>query len=164
MKEIGGKKIMKSICIKDCESQWTNQFGEIIAQELLSLYENTWANTPDIKEKLKPDLETTSFIVEVKTQTYYTPGTAGEKVLGTPFKYANVPNLYGKPLIILCIGGIDKLCRIQYGNLNNLQEYEDMPVSKKIDETQEKMLDFYKNFNITFKSASDMIRELLENC
>jgi hypothetical protein len=56
--------------------------------------------------------------MEVKCGTYYTNGTAHEKILGCPFKYADIPILYSKPLKIVCIGGAEKICREQYGNLS----------------------------------------------
>ena len=39
----------------------------------------------------------------MKTHTWCTTGTAGEKILGVPFKYSELPRLYGKPLKIICV-------------------------------------------------------------
>lgn len=60
---------------------------------------------PEQKGGFIPDFETDDAIWEVKTQTYLTTGTAGEKILGVPFKYCEVPALYSKPLFIVCRGG-----------------------------------------------------------
>ena len=94
------------------DKQWTNRFGEYLCEELFQ-----GATKPVKKNHFQPDLETPEFIIEVKTQTFFTNGTAGEKILGTPFKYADVPELYGKPLKIVCLGGAEKVCRQSYGNL-----------------------------------------------
>ena len=98
------------------DGQWTNKFGEHIAEES---YEILGKNPKSAIKmtNLMPDLETDDYIVEVKTQTYFTSGTAGEKILGTPFKYRNVPVLYKKPLLIMCIGGAEKMCKENYGIL-----------------------------------------------
>ena len=54
---------------------------------------------PVKKENKQPDWEIDDSILEVKTQTFFTSGTAGDKILGCPFKYANIPELYGKPAL-----------------------------------------------------------------
>jgi hypothetical protein len=90
--------------------QWTNCFGECIAQEIQALLGKA-ATKPGKKLHFQPDLETADAIVEVKTGTYFTTGTAHEKILGTPFKYADIPALYGKPLKVLCIGGAESMAR-----------------------------------------------------
>jgi len=94
------------------DKQWTNRFGEHLCEELFP-----GVTKPVKKNHFQPDLETPGYIIEVKTQTFFTSGTAGEKILGTPFKYADVPALYGKPLKIVCVGGAEKVCRESYGNL-----------------------------------------------
>ena len=53
---------------------------------------------PTKKNHYQPDLETE--ILEVKSQSFYTSGTAGEKILGCHFKYCEIPELYGKNLFI----------------------------------------------------------------
>jgi hypothetical protein len=103
---------------------------------------------------MEPDLETEDNIIEVKTQTFYTSGTAGEKILGSAFKYASIPVLYGKPLIILCIGGAEKICKEQYGNLGD-----------KGSEEQRKMLEIWKtDFKISYKAATtELIKAITVN-
>ena len=132
------------------EKQWTNKFGEHICEELYTLMGKT-VTKPARKCNYQPDTETNDAIVEVKTQTYYTSGTAGEKILGSPFKYAEIPELYEKPLLILCVGGAERMCRDSYGNL---------PGSKC---TSEKMrfLDFFRKNRIEFVGASDVMSKLV---
>ena len=132
--------------------QWTNKFGEHICEELFIL-KNEPAKPPTKKKGMKPDLETEKIIIEVKTGTYYTTGTAGEKILGCPFKYAEIPDLYKKPLHIICIGGAEKSCRESYGNLNG-----PALTSKK-----KKFLDFYENNDIIFLAITDILRDIARN-
>ena len=58
---------------------------------------------PEKKNHYLPDWETDDAIWEVKTRNWNTPGTAGEKVLGVPYKYSDIPRLYGKPLKIVLV-------------------------------------------------------------
>lgn len=94
----------------ELDKQWTNRFGEYIAQEIQALLGKA-ATKPVKKLHFQPDWETDDAIVEVKTGTYFTTGTAHEKILGAPFKYADIPALYGKPLKVLCIGGAEPMAR-----------------------------------------------------
>ncbi len=90
--------------------QWTNKFGEHLCEEIYILLGKE-ISKPIKKEYYQPDSEIDDYIIETKTGTFYTKGTAGEKILGCPFKYAEIPELYSKPLKILCIGGAEKICR-----------------------------------------------------
>ena len=99
------------------DKQWTNKFGEHLCEEIFTLIGKK-ISKPVKKQNYQPDCETENFIIEVKTGTFHTSGTAGEKILGCPFKYAEIPDLYSKSLKILCIGGAEKICREQYGNLH----------------------------------------------
>ena len=130
------------------DGQWTNKFGEHIAEELYELL-NKNPKTPKKMKKFMPDLETDDNIVEVKTQTYYTEGTAGEKILGTPFKYREIPELYKKPLLIVCIGGAEKMCKENYGIL-----------AENKDERASKFLDFYKTMGIEYIGITDILGRL----
>lgn len=132
------------------DKQWTNKFGEHIAEELYEIL----GKNPKSATKMKylvPDLETDDYIVEVKTQTYYTSGTAGEKILGTPFKYRDVPELYKKPLLIVCVGGAEKICKENYGIL-----------SKNKDENASKILYFYKSMSIEYMGITDILKTLIK--
>ena len=131
------------------DKQWTNKFGEHLCEEVYTLLgENV--RKPTKQNKYQPDLEIDSAIIEVKTGTYFTSGTAGEKILGTPFKYCEVPELYGKPLKIVCLGGAEKSCREQYGNL---------PGSKSSSQ-KEKFINFFRENNIEYVGFSDVLRGL----
>ena len=131
------------------DKQWTNRFGEYICEEIYTLL-GKMVSKPVKKENKQPDLETDDTILEAKTQTFYTSGTAGEKILGCPFKYAEIPDLYEKPLKILCMGGAEKVCRESYGNLPG----------PKCSAQKNKYLDFWREQGIEYIGASDMLRQL----
>jgi hypothetical protein len=133
------------------DKQWTNKFGEYICEELFTLLGHT-VNVPVAMNNLKPDLETENTIIEVKTQTYFTSGTAGEKILGCPFKYVDIPSLYEKKLVIVCLGGAEKVSREQYGNLPG----------RKCTVKKQELLDLYKTLSIEFVGATDLVKQLLE--
>jgi len=132
------------------DKQWTNKFGEYIAEELYIL-NKTSVLKPVKKNNYQPDLETDSAIIEVKTGTYFTSGTAGEKILGCPFKYCEIPDIYSKPLIILCIGGAEKMCREQYGNL----------AGEKCSKQKKKFLSFFKRNRIEYKGATELLQSII---
>lgn len=134
------------------DKQWTNKFGEHVCEELCILQNSTPTKPKNINH-FQPDLEVTEYIYEVKAGTYFTSGTAGEKILGTPFKYAEVPRLYGKPLKIICMGGAEKCCREQYGNL----EGKETSAEKKA------FLEFYKSMGVTYVGASDILKSLVKD-
>ena len=82
---------------------WTTCFSEQVVKEVFA------ALLIKLKRPLtiqghRPDFESNDSIIEVKCGTYLTPGTAHEKILGTPFKYNQVPKLYGKKLQIVLVG------------------------------------------------------------
>ena len=129
------------------DKQWTNKFGEHICEELCWLLTKN-VSKPHTINHYSPDIETDDAIFEVKTQTFNTCGTAGEKILGTPFKYAEVPDLYGKKLLIVCMGGAEKLCREQYGNLPGNKS---SPQKKVI-------LDAFKSLRIEYVGATDILK------
>jgi len=131
------------------DGQWTNKFGEHLCEELFILQNNPIIK-PIKKLNYQPDFETETNIIEVKAQTYYTSGTAGEKILGVPFKYAQIPTLYSKPLKILCIGNAEKISRENYGNLPG----EKCCPEKKL------FIDFFKSQQIEYIAATDILRNL----
>lgn len=132
------------------DKQWTNKFGEHICEEIYVLLGKN-VSKPVKKEHYQPDFEVDDAIVEAKAGTFHTGGTAGEKILGCPFKYAEIPDLYSKPLKILCIGGAEKVCREQYGNLDGAK----CSTQKKI------LIDCFKTNRIEFIGATDILKALV---
>jgi len=150
LEDIWGRAKMKK-CRPDLklDKQWTNLFGEIICKELNILLGKT-VSKPVKKENLQPDWEVDDAIIEAKAGTYYTSGTVGEKILGCPYKYADVPDLYEKPLKILCMGGAEKVCRESYGCLPGA----------KCSRQKQRFLDFFRENRIEYIGASDILRSL----
>jgi len=127
-------------------SQWTTILGESIVAEILSSQGHT-VNRPKNINGYKPDWEIEDAIIEVKTRNWTTPGTAGEKVFGVPYKYAEIPKLYGKPLKIVCVA---------------YQEYElthgkTRVFGQDISTEKKEMLAFWKERGIEFVKFSDII-------
>jgi hypothetical protein len=132
------------------DKQWTNKFGEHLCEEIYIL-NGKEISKPVKKEHYQPDYEVDDAIIEAKAGTFHTGGTAGEKILGCPFKYSEIPDLYSKPLKILCIGGAEKVCREQYGNL----------AGSKCSAQKKKFLDFFKENQIEYIGATDILKTLL---
>ena len=132
------------------DKQWTNKFGEHLVEEFNYILGKE-VSKPINKEHYQPDCEVDDAILEAKAQTFYTSGTAGEKILGCPFKYAEIPELYSKPLKIICMGGAERICREQYGNLPGA----------KCSPQKKKFLDFFKDNNIEYIGATDILKSLL---
>lgn len=133
------------------DGQWTNLFGEYICEELFALSGKT-CSKPIKKNHYQPDYEVDDAIIEAKAGTFNTTGTASEKILGTPFKYAEIPALYSKPLKIVCIGNAEKECREKFGNLPG----ERCSAQKKI------FLDFYTKMGIEYIGATDILKSLCQ--
>lgn len=118
---------------------WTTKLGErIVKEKLESLGITVWK--PTEKQGLRVDWETPNFMVEVKTRSWTTSGTAGEKVLGVPYKYSEVPELYGKPLLIVCVA-------YQEWELSHVDK---MKVFGKVSPSKQKMIDLWSDMGITF--------------
>ncbi len=132
------------------DKQWTNKFGEHLCEEIYILLGKE-VSKPVKKEHYQPDSEVDDAIVEAKAGTFHTGGTAGEKILGCPFKYAEIPELYSKPLKILCMGGAERVCREQYGNL----------AGAKCSKQKKKFLDFFKENKIEYLGATDILKSLV---
>ena len=128
--------------------QWTTKLGENFVAKILSNSGYT-VNRPIKKACYKPDWEIEKAIIEVKTRNWTTPGTAGEKVLGSPYKYAAIPRLYGKPLKIICVAYQEY--ELTYGNTKVFGEDKDIHIEQK------KMLDEWKRWGIEFVKFSDII-------
>lgn len=129
------------------DKQWTNKFGEHLCEEMYILLGKD-VTKPVKKENYQPDSEVDEAILEAKTGTFHTSGTAGEKILGCPFKYAEIPDLYSKPLRIICMGGAEKVCREQYGNL----------AGPKCSPQKKRFIDFFKENKIEFVGATDILK------
>lgn len=145
-----GRRILKAVRPElVANKQWTGPFGEHVAKELLILSGRT-VTTPAKKKDYQLDLETEDALWEVKTGTYFTDGTAHEKIYGVAVKYAEVPGLYGKPVKILCIGGAEKAAREKLGVLPG----------PAWNEERQKILDCFRGAGFEFVGATDLIKKI----
>ena len=129
--------------------QWTTKLCESFVYDLLKKLGNN-PRRPRQIGRYRPDLETDNYIVEVKSRNWTTPGTAGEKVFGTPLKYAEIPELYDKPLMIVCVA---------------YQEHEmthgATPIfGDKVRPKTAEFLKFYELNQITFVPCSQLINQV----
>ncbi|AGV01365.1 hypothetical protein C8_16 [Cannes 8 virus] len=147
----GRKKLRDKKPHLKLKGQWSGPFGEALCEEMFLLFGKN-VERPQKKGGKMPDLETEDHILEVKTQTYMTSGTASQKILSVPFLYCEIPELYGKHLKVVCVGGAEKLCRESYGVLCN-----------DVREKKQKFLEFYKEMGIEFAAFSNFIEIYLSS-
>ena len=128
-------------------NQWTTTLGETILKEILLVQKGkVWR--PKQLNGHKPDWETEDGIYEVKTRSWTTSGTAGEKILGTPFKYADIPVLYKKPLYIVTIA---------------YQEYEadsKFELFNSKNQRKIKMIEQWKEMDIEYVKCSNLLKNI----
>ena len=130
--------------------QWTTLLGERLVYDVLVLLgENP--RKPQPKGGFEPDWEGDNYIYEVKTSNWWVAGTAGEKVLGTFIKYQGIPELYGKPLKIICVANQE------YEFTHGKTKYFGENVTKK---TQQ-ILDLASSWNIEYVKFSEFILPVL---
>ena len=150
-----GNKIMGRTGLK----QWTTKLCEDLAIEGLNLLgrKNVKKTSPKKAtlrtKRYAPDLECDKYVYEVKGRSWCTAGTAGEKILGVPLKYGEVPRLYKKPLQIILVGYQEYEARnaFAFGDLLN-----------KNDQTKElkDSLAFYKNQDIEYIAFTDILKKV----
>lgn len=126
--------------------QWTTLLGERLVYDVLKL---RGENPKKVvrKEGFEPDWETDDYIYEVKTSNWWVTGTAGEKVLGTWIKYQNIPELYGKPLRIVCVANQEY--ELEFGKVKYF--------GKKITPKTQEILNLAKSWGIEYIRFSDLV-------
>jgi len=104
-------------------------------------------------KKYNPDLECDEFVYEVKGRSWSTSGTAGEKILGVPLKYGELPRLYKKPLQIILVG---------YQEYEAKEGFAFGDLLDKNNQTKElkESLAFYKEHNIEYVAFTDILRRI----
>lgn len=136
--------------ISNCNNvSWSKVLSEKIVFQLLYL-DGQNPRIPINMNGFLPDIETDEFIYEVKTRTYTTSGTAGEKILGTPYKYANIPRLYNKPLKIILVAYQE----LEAINKFKLFNYNDNSIEKI------KILNLWKEIGIEYIKCSDLMKNV----
>lgn len=127
---------------------WSATLGENLVFDVL---QRMGKNPQKLKTNhgLRPDLESDDYIYEVKTMNWYGTGTAGEKVLGTFIKYRNVPEIYGKPLRIVCLGKQE----------NELAHGKTQYFGENLCPRIQTILDLAKSWNIEYITFSQLVKE-----
>lgn len=98
---------------------------------------------------LLPDWETEQCLYECKARTYTTTGTAGEKILGAPWKYSDCYSLYGKPLNIVCMAFQEAEAENDFCLFDS-----DSPIRKRL-------LEYYeREAGIKYIKFSDLLKQL----
>lgn len=143
----------------DGGNQWTTKLCQDLVMEALirSGRKNVRKTKPQKSsvrdKKYEPDLECDDFVYEVKGRNWNTPGTAGEKILGVPLKYGELPRLYNKPLQIVLVGYQEYEARecFAFGDLldknNQTKELKDS-------------LAFYKEHEIEYIAFTDILKKM----
>ncbi|MDD5749875.1 MAG: hypothetical protein PHO91_03790 [Patescibacteria group bacterium] len=139
--------------------QWTTKLCENLVKEaLIELGRKNVRKTGQMQssvrnKKYDPDLECDDFVYEVKGRNWCTPGTAGEKILGVPLKYGEVPRLYDKPLQIILVG---------YQEYEAKNGYAFGDLLDKHNQTKEltKSLAFYKEQHIEYVAFTDILKKI----
>ena len=104
-------------------------------------------------KKYHPDLECDDYVYEVKGSNWCVTGTAGEKILGVPLKYGEVPRVYDKPLQIILVG---------YQEYEAKEGYAFGDLLDKENQTQELQdsLAFYKEHDIEYVAFTDILKRI----
>lgn len=150
LEKVWGKSLISNSTITN---QWTTKVGEKLLEEILTVLNKTptrikYPIEGDNMKKLIPDFETDTALYENKTRSYTTKGSAGEKILGTPYKYAECKRLYNKPLYIVCMAYQEVEAEKDF-NIFNPQIYE-----------HKLQIKFWeKNFGIKYIKATDLLKE-----
>jgi hypothetical protein len=139
--------------------QWTTKLCENLVQEALEMLgrknvKHAMMMQSSIREKsYSPDLECDEYVYEVKGRNWTTSGTAGEKILGVPLKYGEVPRLYHKPLQIILVGYQEYEARKAFAFGDLLNSAEQTPELRD-------SLAFYKEHNIEYVGFTDILKKL----
>lgn len=136
-------------------NQWTTKLGESVLEETLRCLGKNPRRIQNRQKgesgkELVPDFETDDALYECKARTYTTTGTAGEKILGTPWKYSNCYDLYKKPLYIVCMAYQEK------------EAQDDFCLFDTKLESRKKMIECYeKEANIRYIKFTDLLKQLI---
>jgi len=139
--------------------QWTTVLCQNLVAEALTLLgrknvRSTTAKKSSLRDKkYDPDLECDDYVYEVKGRSWTTPGTAGEKILGVPLKYGEIPRLYNKPLQIILVGYQEYEAREKFA-------FGDLLDSSNQTEELRESLAFYKEQDIEYISFTSILKKL----
>jgi hypothetical protein len=148
-------------CVMDTvnKKQWTTLLCQNIVKE--ALIELGRVNVKKIgqvqgtlrNKKYDPDLSCDKYIYEVKGRSWCTSGTAGEKILGVPIKYGEIPNLYKKPLKIILVG-------YQEYEARHMWQFGDLLDRKNQTEELKEVLAYHKAHGIEYIGFTDILKQI----
>ena len=150
-----GNKIIQTVGGK----QWTTVLCQNLAMEaLIKLGRKNVRKSHSVKsslgpKKYDPDLECDDYVYEVKGRSWTTPGTAGEKILGVPLKYGELPHLYHKPLQIILVGYQEYEARRKFAFGDLLDNHHQ---TRELKES----LAFYKEHDIEYVALTDILKKI----
>jgi len=139
--------------------QWTTKLGEEIVREVLTLmniklYNQRNSYKSSLSNKTyEPDLECDKYLYEVKARNWTTQGTAGEKILGVPMKYSELPHLSGKPIKIILVGFQEEEAKTGFGFGNLLCSSNCNPIASQI-------INCYKNLGFEYVGLTTLLNQL----
>lgn len=139
--------------------QWTTVLcQDLVMEALIKLGRKNVRTTTSKKSSLRdkkydPDLECDDYVYEVKGRSWSTPGTAGEKILGVPLKYGEIPRLYKKPLQIILVGYQEYEAREKFAFGDLLDKNNQTPELRE-------SLAFYKEHNIEYVAFTDILNKI----
>lgn len=140
-------------------NQWTTELCQDLVKEgLIMLGRKNVRSTTSKKssvrnKKYSPDIECDDCVYEVKGRSWTTPGTAGEKILGVPLKYGELPRLYKKPLQIILVGYQEYEAREKFAFGDLLDKNNQTPELKE-------SLAFYKEQEIEYVAFTDILKKI----
>ena len=117
---------------------WSGPFGEHYIYSVL-INRGNEARRPDPMNGFTPDWECDDYIYEVKTRNYTSTGSIGEKALGIPLKYCEIPELYKKPLKIVLVGKMEFEGIHKYGIIKNDNYSQNISEISSVDDFIEKL-------------------------
>ncbi|MCC6520772.1 hypothetical protein IT403_02190 [Candidatus Nomurabacteria bacterium] len=140
-------------------NQWTTMLCQDVVKEgLIKLGRKNVRSTTSKKSSVRdksysPDLECDEYVYEVKGRSWSTTGTAGEKILGVPLKYGELPRLYKKPLQIILVGYQEYEAKegFAFGDL--------LDKNNQTIELQESLA-FYKEQRIEYVAFTDILTKI----
>lgn len=139
--------------------QWTTILcQDLVMEALIKLGRKNVRQTTSLKSSLRPkkydpDLECDEYVYEVKGRSWSTPGTAGEKILGVPLKYGELPRLYSKPLKIVLVGYQEYEAKNKFA-FGDLLDKGNQTIELK------DSLKYFKEHNIEYVAFTDILKEI----
>lgn len=134
-------------------NNWTTKLSEGILHDIIK-HGGKRIQKPVKKNRCQPDWETDDCIIESKVSNWTISGTAGEKVVGTFYKYSDVPELYGKPLKIVCMAYQEYECthgkesmRL-FGDGISVKKQRHLSIAKEDGIEYVKFSDFIKDYDM----------------